>query len=127
MIGKKASITKVISEADVEKFAELSLDINPIHLDEEYAEKSVFGKKIAHGFLVGSLISAVIANKLPGYGSIYLKQEMNFKRPVFLGDEITAEVEILEEIKPSVFRIGTKCTNQSGDIVIDGFAVIKKG
>lgn len=126
MIGQKASIKKIITEDDVNKFAVLSLDINPIHLDEAYAKKSMFGKKIAHGFLVGSLISAVIANKLPGHGSIYLKQEMNFKKPVFLGDEITAEVEILEEIKPTVYKIGTKCINQSGEVVIDGFAVIKK-
>lgn len=126
IVGKKDSITKTITAEDIEQFAKISLDINPIHLDEAYAATTIFKKRIAHGFLVGSLISAVIANKLPGNGSIYLKQEMNFKKPVYIGDEIQAVVEVLEEIKPSVYKIDTKCINQAGEVVIDGFAIIKK-
>ena len=119
--------SKIFSDEDVRRFAELSLDVNPVHLDEHYAKQSIFGKKIVHGFLVGSLISAVIGNKLPGFGSIYLKQEMNFKKPVFIDDEITAEVEIVEEIKPTIYRALTRCLNHNGDVVIDGFAIIKFG
>jgi 3-hydroxybutyryl-CoA dehydratase len=126
MLGNKASLTKKISTEDVIRFAEISMDHNPIHLDEEYAKKTIFGRKIVHGFLVGSFISAVLANKLPGHGSIYINQEMNFKRPVFIGDEITAEVEVIEIIKPTIYKLSTKCFNQNGDVVIDGFAVIKK-
>lgn len=126
MIGQRASLTKIISGDDVKHFAEISMDHNPIHLDEEYAKTTIFGRKIVHGFLVGSFISAVLANKLPGHGSIYLNQEMNFKRPVFIGDEITAEVEIIEIIKPTIYKLATKCVNQNGEVVIDGFAVIKK-
>lgn len=127
MQGRKETISKIFSDEDVRRFAELSLDVNPVHLDEHYAKQSIFGKRIVHGFLVGSLISAVIGNKLPGFGSIYLKQEMNFKKPVFIDDEITAEVEIMEEIKPSIYRALTRCLNQNGDVVIDGFAIIKFG
>lgn len=126
MIGQRASLTKIISGDDVKHFAEISMDHNPIHLDEEYAKTTIFGRKIVHGFLVGSFISAVLANKLPGHGSIYLNQEMNFKKPVFIGDEITAEVEIIEIIKPTIYKLATKCVNQNGEVVIDGFAVIKK-
>lgn len=126
LVGKKDSIKKIITAKDIELFADVSLDNNPIHLDPEYASKTLFKQRIAHGFLVGSLISAVIANKLPGHGSIYLKQEMNFKKPVFIDDEIEAVVEILEEMKPNVYRIDTKCINQNGDLVIDGYAIIKK-
>lgn len=127
MIGRKESITKRICDVDVRHFAQLSLDVNPVHLDEEYAKQSIFGKRIVHGFLVGSLISAVIGNKLPGFGSIYLKQEMNFKKPVYIDDEVTAEVEIVEEIKPSIYLAMTRCMNQYGDVVIDGSAIIKFG
>lgn len=126
MIGQKASLRKVITQEDVIRFSEISMDSNPIHLDDEYAKTTIFGRKIVHGFLVGSFISAVLANKLPGHGSIYLNQEMNFKKPVFIGDEITAEVEVVEIIKPTIYKLATKCMNQNGDIVIDGFAFIKK-
>ena len=126
MLGQMASITKKITEEDITVFSQISLDVNPVHLDDEFAKKTIFEKRIAHGFLVGSLISAVIANKLPGVGSIYLKQELNFKRPVFIGDQITAEVEVIEIVKPTVYRLATRCINQEGHVVIDGYAIIKK-
>lgn len=125
-IGQSASLTKVFKSEEVEAFAELSLDKNPIHLDEDYAEHSRFGRRIVHGFLVGSLISAVFGTQLPGEGAIYLHQEMNFKRPVFHGDEITATVTVTEIRKDkSILCFDTKCENDRGEVVIDGKAVLK--
>jgi len=125
-IGQKASLKKKVTGEDVQAFSRLSMDTNPVHLDEDYASQTVFQKRIAHGFLVGSYISAVIANELPGPGTIYLHQEMNFKKPVFWDDEIEAEIEIIEEIKPTIFKLRTICRNQNNEVVIDGYAVVKK-
>lgn len=127
MIGRTESMSKRFGDEEVRRFAQLSLDVNPIHLDEQYAKQSIFGKRIVHGFLVGSLISAVIGNRLPGFGSIYLQQEMNFRKPVFIDDEVTAVVEIVEQVKPHIYKALTRCLNQNGDVVIDGFAIIKFG
>ncbi len=125
-IGQSASLKKVFKSDEVMAFAELSLDKNPIHLDESYAEHSRFGRRIVHGFLVGSLISAVFGTQLPGEGAIYLHQEMNFKRPVFHGDEITATVTVTEIRKDkSILCFDTKCENDRGEVVIDGKAVLK--
>ena len=89
-IGQKASVTKTFKDEDVRKFAEVSMDVNPIHLDDEYAKKTVFGQRIVHGILTCGLISAVLANKLPGEGTIYLGQEVRFTSPVLLGDTISS-------------------------------------
>lgn len=125
-IGQTASLKKVFSTDDVEAFAELSLDRNPIHLDEEYAENTRFVKRIVHGFLVGSLISAVFGTILPGEGAIYLHQEMNFRKPVFHGQEITATVVVTNIRKDkSILYFDTICENENGEIVIDGKAILK--
>ena len=125
-IGQSASMKKVFRSEDVLAFSELSLDKNPIHLDEEYAEQSRFGRRIVHGFFVGSLISAVFGTKLPGEGAIYLHQEMNFRKPVFHGDEITATVTVTDIRKDkSILCFDTKCENERGEVVIDGAAVLK--
>lgn len=123
--GMRASITKTIEARDVDLFAEISMDRNPVHLDEEYAGKTMFKKRIAHGILVSGLISAVLGTKLPGEGSIYLSQEMKFLAPVYLGDTITATVEVLELV-PEKSRVimSTVCTNQDGKEVISGKAVL---
>lgn len=123
-VGFKRSLIKVITAEDVERFAQLSMDNNPIHLDESFAQGTMFKKRIAHGAYVASFISAVIANELPGKGSIYLKQESNFKKPVFLNDEIKTTVEIVDSPKPGIFILSTNCYNQNGDIVIEGQAVV---
>ena len=123
-VGDKAIIMKQFSEQDIKIFSDISCDRNPIHLDEEYAKTTRFKKRIVHGFLVGSLISAVIATKLPGPGSIYLSQTMDFNAPVFHGDTITAEVTIEEIKRNRIFILGTKCINQNGLIVIEGKAHI---
>ena len=125
-IGQSASLTREFSTDEVKAFAELSSDKNPIHLDEGFANQSVFGRRIVHGFLVGSLISAVFGTKLPGEGAIYLNQEMNFRKPVYHGDEITATVTVTDIKKEkSVLCFDTKCENSRGEVVIDGKAVLK--
>ena len=96
--GHEASFKKIISEKDINLFAEISGDNNPVHVDELFAKYSIFKKRIAHGFLSGSLISTVIAKKLPGPGSIYLKQDLKFLAPVFINDEVVAKVKIIQII-----------------------------
>lgn len=126
-IGEYAEMKRFISCDDVEAFAELSGDKNNIHLDDEAAASSIFGKRIVHGMLVGSLISAVIGTILPGEGTIYLEQDLKFLAPVFLGDTVTAQVSVNEIINSDkgIYRLGTKVINQEHQEVIDGFAVVK--
>ena len=125
-VGQSASLKKAFDSEEVMAFANLSLDSNPIHINKEYAKNSMFGKRIVHGFLVGSLISAVFGTKLPGEGAIYLHQEMNFRKPVYHGDEVTAIVVITEIRKEKqVLFFDTQCVNQKGEVVIDGKAILK--
>jgi 3-hydroxybutyryl-CoA dehydratase len=125
-IGDKASIEKQFTENDIITFSNLSLDKNPIHIDKDFASKSIFKKQICHGFLIGSLISAVIANKLPGVGSIYLSQTLNFKKPVYIDDTVEAMVEVTEIIlEKKIVKLNTLCFNQNKEIVIEGQAVLK--
>lgn len=125
-IGDQASLTKTYSEEDVHEFSELSLDKNPLHLDPDYAAESIFGKQIVHGMLVASLFSAILGNMLPGEGSIYLGQTLNFRAPIYLGDRITATVEVLK-IRPDkpIVTLMTTAVNDEGRVVIDGEAVVK--
>ena len=124
-IGQTAEMTHRFSENDVNVFASISGDCNPIHLDAEYAKNTQFGARIVHGFLTGSLISAVLGNVLPGEGSIYMSQNMCFLKPVFIGDEITAKV-VISEINTEKKRLllNTICTNQNGKTVIEGSALM---
>ena len=124
-IGDSGTLQKTFTNEDVIKFSDISLDVNPIHLNDDYASKSIFKKRIVHGILVSGLISAVIANKMPGIGSIYLKQNLVFHKPVYIGETITAEV-IIKDIradKPIVTLI-TRCYNENKKTVIDGEAVV---
>lgn len=125
-IGQTASLTKAFSEKDVELFAELSLDKNELHINDEYAKESIFKQRIVHGFLSGSLISAVIGTILPGKGAIYLHQDMDFKKPVYIGEEITAVVEVgrLKEEK-RICYLQTRCENREGEVKISGIAIVK--
>lgn len=124
-IGQKASMEKTYTKQDVEMFSAISLDNNPVHLDADYASTTIFKKPICHGFLVGSLISAVIASKLPGPGTIYLSQHLDFKKPVFFDDTIVAEVEIVDiKEEKRILFLKTTCINQNQDLVIDGSAVV---
>lgn len=123
--GDSAEITKTIGEADIVAFAEVTGDHNPVHLDESFAQKTRFGRRIAHGMLTASLISAVLANKLPGQGSVYLGQTLQFVAPVFPGDEVTARVTVttVRDDKPIV-KLETICVNQRGETVIRGEATV---
>jgi 3-hydroxybutyryl-CoA dehydratase len=123
-VGDWAENSKTISESDIYLYAGITGDFNPAHVNEEYAKKTFFKTRIAHGLLSAGFISAVVANKLPGPGSIYLKQEFSFLAPVRIGDTITARVEILEILDKNRIRMRTVCTNQEGTIVIDGEAVL---
>ncbi len=124
-IGDRASITKQVTERDVTRFAELTGDINPIHMDKLYAGQSVFGERIAHGMLTASLISAVLGMKLPGPGNIYVSQTLKFKAPVKFGDIIEAEVEVVGKIlEKNRVHLKTTCRNQSGTVVLEGEAVV---
>ena len=124
-VGDSAEITKTIEQADIDAFANVTGDHNPVHVDEEFAKTTRFGRRIAHGMLTASLISAVLANKLPGEGSVYLGQTLQFVAPVFPGDEITARVTVKEirEDKPIV-KLETVCVNQRGEVVIRGEATV---
>lgn len=125
-IGQSESLTKTFKDEDVLGFAKLSGDDNPIHLDDDFARQSIFKRRIVQGMLTGSLISALIANHLPGRGSIYLKQDLTFLKPVFIGDTITAIVTIQNIIvEKSLYFLETNCFNQNNELVISGSATIK--
>jgi 3-hydroxybutyryl-CoA dehydratase len=125
-IGTQATLSRTITEDDILLFALVSGDHNPIHLDAEYAEKSLFGKRIAHGFLIGSLISAVLGNDMPGPGSIYLGQTLKFLAPIHIGDTVTVTVKVVEiREEKRIITLHTGCTNQHGTLVLSGEAIVK--
>jgi 3-hydroxybutyryl-CoA dehydratase len=124
-IGDTFTVQKEVTDELVRKFADVSGDYNPIHLDDEFAAKTRFGKRIAHGMLGASFISAVLGYKLSENKIIYLSQSLKFTAPVFIGDTVTAKAVVKEirEDKPIV-TIETTCENQSGETVITGEAKI---
>ena len=125
-IGQKASLQKTFSEADVAMFAGVSMDVNPVHMSDGYAKNTIIGKRIIHGMLTSGLISAVIGNEMPGPGAIYLGQELKFMAPVYLGDDITATLEIIElREDKKILKMSTTCVNQDGNVVISGVATVK--
>jgi 3-hydroxybutyryl-CoA dehydratase len=113
-IGMSRSLTKVIEDYDIRLFADVSTDRNPVHLDEEYAQQTIFGGRIAHGMLTASLISAVIGEQLPGHGTVYMAQELKFLAPVFPGDEVVAEVSV-SAIDHGRRRVTLDCVCRVGD------------
>ena len=123
--GAKATRTQTITDEMVLTFANLTGDTNPVHLDDEYAATTRFGKRIAHGMLAASLISATLANDLPGPGTVYLNQSLQFKAPVYLGDTVTAIIEVksVREDKPIATLI-TTCINQDNITILEGEAVV---
>jgi len=124
-IGERASFTKTVTESDVTTFAGLIGDFNPIHVDAEYARKSRFGQRVAHGMFIGGLISAVLGNKLPGPGAIYLSQQLEFLAPVFIGDTITATVEVSAwQPEKRLITLKTDAYNQDEEQVMTGKAVL---
>lgn len=123
--GQRASISKTISEADVYAFAGITGDFNPLHVDAEFARRSRFGERIAHGMLTAGLISAVLGMRLPGPGGIFLSQTLKFLKPVKFGDTITAEAEVVSyQTDKRVLTLRTACTNQRGERVLEGESVL---
>lgn len=124
-IGQSDCFTKTITDSDILAFANASGDMNPVHIDDEAGKASIFKQRVVHGILVGGLISAVLAKKLPGAGTIYLAQTLKFIKPVFIGDTITATVEVINiDINKNRVVLNTVCTNQHGVIVIAGEATV---
>jgi 3-hydroxybutyryl-CoA dehydratase len=125
IVGQTASFTKTVSESDVYLFAGITGDFNPAHVNEAYAKNTAFKTRIAHGMLSAGLISNVLGNQLPGPGTIYMQQQLNFRAPVAIGDTVTATVEVIEILREKKrVRLKTVCTNQDGVVVLDGEALI---
>lgn len=126
-VGDRASFTRTITADRVDAFAEVSGDVNPVHVDAEFAATTSFGERIAHGMLAAALVSTVIGTRLPGVNAVYLGQEMRFTAPTRIGDTLTAECEVLEKRhdKP-ILRLRTTVTRQDGVAVLQGEAVVKK-
>jgi len=123
--GDWAAFTKTISEADVYLFAGVTGDLNPAHVDETYARTTFFKTRIAHGMLLAGLISTVIGTQLPGPGTIYVRQELDFLAPVRFGDTITARAEVIEILSgKNRVRLKTTCVNQEEKAVVDGVALV---
>ena len=124
-VGQTASRTRRIAERDIELFTELTGDRNPLHYDAAAAERSRFGGLIVQGGVTSGLLNAVVAEDLPGPGTVFLHVDWSFKAPVRPGDEITAEVEVLEarEDKP-LTKLRTTIRNQEGTVVLEGSALV---
>ncbi len=124
-MGDTAEIQKTISETDVYLYAGITGDMNPAHLNEEYARETFFKTRIAHGMLIAGLISTILGNKLPGPGTIYTHQSVDFLAPVRFGDTITARAEVVGlDAEKNRVRLKTTCMNQEGTMVLDGEAFV---
>ena len=124
-IGDTASFTKTLSEADIYMFAGITGDLNPAHIDAVSAAEGMFKQRIAHGMLTASFISTVVGMKLPGPGTIYAGQNLQFRAPVFIGDTVTATAEVVEKMEQRKWvKLKTTVTNQEGKLVVDGEATV---
>ena len=124
-MGDIARIQRTISESDVYLYAGITGDLNPAHVNEEYAKNTFFKTRIAHGMLTAGYISTVWGNRLPGPGTIYIHQSVNFLAPVHFGDTITAQAEVSEiDLEKNRVKLKTTCMNQEGTIVLDGEAIV---
>ncbi len=124
-LGQTASFTKTVSEYDVYSFAGITGDFNPVHINAPYAEGTMFGGRIAHGILCAGFISTVLGTSLPGPGAIYVSQSLSFKRPVRIGDTVTAIVEAAEiDVTRNRVRFTTRCVNQNGEVVAEGESLL---
>lgn len=125
-IGQKAEFTRTVTETDIVLFAGLSGDYNPIHVDKEYAKQTFFRERISHGILTASFLSRLLGMHLPGPGSVYVAQTLNFTKPVYIGDTITTRGEVIKLDKDRrLITVQTTCMNQNGEIVLDGEGVMK--
>lgn len=123
-IGDDATFEKTLTEKELVLFAAVSGDVNPLHLDAEFAKTTMFGEQIAHGMWSGSLISAALATTLPGPGTIYMGQELSFRRPVKLGDTLTVKLTVKEKKEKNVVILDCLVTNQKDEKVVLGTATV---
>jgi len=124
-IGQTYESRVTITEEMIERFAQATGDHNPIHLDENYAKGTIFKTRVAHGMLQAGILSGILGTRFPGVGTIYLSQTLKFMKPVFIGDEITFCLKVLELIKEkNRVRLETVCTNQRGETVVTGEALV---
>lgn len=123
-VGDNGSFTKMITEADVFAFAGVSGDFNPLHIDEEYAKRTQFGRRVAHGIITAGIISSVLGGEIPGVGTIFVELHIRFLKPVFFGDTMTARATVTEIIHPKRIRMLVACLNQHGEDVAVGNAVV---
>ena len=124
-IGMVRSLRKEVTDRDIELFAEVSTDHNPVHLDEAYAQDTIFGGRIAHGMLTAGLISAVIGEQLPGHGTVYMGQSLKFLAPVRPGDVVLAEVEVLDiDYAKRRVRMETRCMVEGKKVLLGEATVL---
>ena len=124
-VGMAAELERTITAADIDDFARITGDTNPVHVDEEAARASRFGERIAHGMLTAGLVSAVLGTRLPGPGCIYMGQTLRFSRPVPIGTTLTARAEVIELIpEKRRVRLATTCRDQEGNVVLEGEALL---
>ena len=123
-IGDQYSKSFTVTEKMIFGFAQYTGDKNPVHIDEKFAQTTIFEKRIAHGFLVGSFVSSVLGNNFPGRGTIYLSQTMKFLKPVFIGDIVSVNIEVTDITDKNWLELNTECKNQDDDSVITGEAVV---
>ena len=124
-VGQKAEFTETITESMIQEFAKLSGDYNPHHLDEEYAKKTKYEKRICHGMLLASLFSKLTAMYLPGQGSLYISQTLNFVSPAFIDDIVTASGEITKiSSSTGIIRVKTEITNMNNNLLVSGEAKV---
>lgn len=124
-VGEKESVTVTVTDEMVRAFAELSGDRNPVHLDDEFAAKTRFKKRIAHGMLLGSMLSRVAGMMLPGPGTIIISQDIRYKGPCYIGDTVTAEIAVIHvRADKPIIKVSSRVTNQDGEDLIDGGAIL---
>ena len=123
-VGDTGKFSKTVTDADIYLFAGVTGDLNPAHIDEEYAQGTFFKTRIAHGMLSAGFISAVIGTRLPGPGTVYMRQTLDFLAPVRIGDTVTATVAVVEKLEKKRVRLKTTCTNQEGVTVLEGEALV---
>lgn len=124
-VGKTYEITITITEEMVENFARATGDYNPIHMDEDYARGTIFKMRVVHGMLHVGIISGIVGTRFPGPGTIYLAQTLKFLKPVFIGDEVTYSLKVLEDLQEkNRLRLETVCINQRDETVLTGEALV---
>lgn len=124
-IGQSFSKTIVASEQTVQDIARISGDMNPIHLSDEYAKQSVFGRRIVHALFCHNIISMIIGNHLPGNGTILVSQTFNYRKPVYIGDTIETAVTVKQILSGDKYVLSTICRNQKREVVLDGESIVK--